>query len=135
MSLEIGRKRNARWRIIVVDDHAGILEKMVSMLQGDFDVVATAHTGAAALDAVRRFNPHLIVLDIAMSPMNGLEVTRCLRDSGATIAIVLVSGYHDPEIERASITAGADAFVSKSQLQDELLSAVRNAAERLAGRV
>jgi len=129
-----GKQGKVRWRIIVVDDHAGMLETMVSMLQSDCDIVATAQDGIAAMDAVRRFNPDLIVLDIAMSPVNGLEVTRSLRDSGAKLAIVLVSGYHDPEIEQASFTAGADAFVSKSRLQQELSSAVRNAGKRLAKR-
>ena len=129
------RQGKMRWRIIVVDDHAGMLEKMVSMLQSEFDVVATAQNGVAAVDAVRRFNPDLIVLDISMSPMNGFEVTRHLRDSGARIAIVLVSGYHDPEIEREAFAAGADAFVTKSRLQQELSSAVRNAGKRLTKRI
>lgn len=129
-----GRHGKVRWRIIVVDDHAGMLEQMVSMLQSDCDVVATAQNGVAALDAVRRFNPDLIVLDISMSPMNGFEVTRQLRESGAKIAIVLVSGYLDREIEQESFTSGADAFVTKSRLQEELWSAVRNAGKRLAER-
>lgn len=121
-----------RSRVIVVDDHPGMLEQMVSMLQKDFDVVATAQNGLAALDAVRRFDPEIIVLDIAMSPVNGLEVARRLRDSGARTSIILVSGYREEEIKREALASGVEAFVSKSRLHDDLLSAVRNAGRRLA---
>jgi len=117
-------------RIAIADDHAGMLESLTSMLKREFEVVAAVREGAAALDAVRRFHPEVMVLDLAMSPMNGLDVMRSLRESGAKTAVVIVTGYADPELAKAAIAAGAKGFVVKSRLAEELIPAIRRASQQ-----
>lgn len=115
-------------RIVIADNHPGMLEHLASMLSGEFEVVATVANGAAALDAVKRFSPDLAVLDLAMSPLNGLDVIRSLRASGSKTAVVLVTGYTDPGLAKATLTAGASGVVIKSRLAEDLIPAIRKAA-------
>src|SRR5690242_19646473 len=122
-------------RIVVADDHEHVLQQLLAMLQPEFDVVATAQNGAAALTTVKQFSPDLLVLDIAMSPVNGFEVARALRAAGSDIIIIVVTSYCDPEIESAAFAAGANGFVWKSRLRGELLSTIRTAlAQRAAAK-
>ena len=117
-------------RIVIADDHAGMLESLTSLLEQEFEVVAALREGVAALDAVRRFQPDVIVVDLAMAPMNGLEVMRALRQEGAKTAVVLITGYTDPELAGAAIAAGAKGFVLKSRLAEDLIQAVHAAMLR-----
>jgi len=117
-------------RIAIADDHAGMLQSLTSMLKREFEVVAAVREGAAALDAVRRFQPEVMVLDLAMEPMNGLDVMRSLRESGAKTAVVIVTGYADPELAKAAIAAGAKGFVVKSRLAEDLIPAIRRASQQ-----
>lgn len=104
-----------------------MLEWLTSTLAQEFEVVAAVRDGVAALDAVKHFDPEITVLDLAMSPVNGLEVIRSLRKGGMKTAVVLVTGYSDPELAKAALAAGAQAFVSKSRLAQELIPAIRKA--------
>ena len=115
-------------RIIVADNHPGMLECLSSMLSQEFEVVAAVPDGAAALDAVKRFSPDVAVLDLSMSPLNGLDVIRLLRQSGSKTSVVLVTGYTDPGLAKAALTAGASAVVAKSRLAEDLIPAIRAAA-------
>lgn len=101
---------------------------LVATLRKEFEVVASVNTGLAALDVVARLDPDVVVLDLAMSPMNGLEVTKTLRRSGARAGIVLVSAYDDPELTKVGFASGAQGFVTKSRVIEELIPAVRKAA-------
>jgi DNA-binding NarL/FixJ family response regulator len=118
---------NAKLRVAVADDHAGMLEWLASTLRQEFEVVASVGNGVAALDVVARLDPDVIVLDLAMSPMNGLEVTRSLRQSGARTGVVIVTAYDEPELVKVGLDAGAQGFVVKSRVIEELVPAVRKA--------
>jgi DNA-binding NarL/FixJ family response regulator len=122
------RDVNAKLRVAVADDHAAMLEWLTATLRKEFEVVASVNNGAAALEAVARFDPDVIVLDLAMSPVNGLEVTRSLRQSGARTGVVLVTAYDEPELMKVGLDAGAQGFVVKSRVIEELAPAVRKAA-------
>ncbi len=115
-------------RVAVADDHATMLEWLTATLRKEFEVVASVNSGAAALEVVTRLDPDVIVLDLAMSPMNGLEVTRSLRQSGARTGVVLVTAYDEPELMKVGFEAGAQGFVVKSKVIEELARAVRKAA-------
>ena len=118
-------------RVLIADDHSGMLEWLAATVCEEFDVVGTVQDGVAALAAAAELDPDVIVLDCAMSPMNGLEVTRTLRESGARSVVVLITGYNDPELAEAALTAGAVAFVMKSKLTENLLPAIRFAGTKL----
>jgi len=119
---------NAKLRVAVADDHPAMLGWLVTTLRTEFEVVASVNSGVAALDVVARLDPDVIVLDLAMSPMNGLEVTKSLRRSGARAGVVLVTAYDDPELAKVGFAAGAQGFVNKAKVIEELAPAVRKAA-------
>ena len=114
-------------RVVIADDHSGILDQVTALVSSEFDVVATAQDGISALDWVRRLNPQIAVLDLYMPGMNGLEVVKTLKRSASRTATVIMSGYNDPELANAAINAGAMAFVPKSRLTQDLLPAMRAA--------
>lgn len=115
-------------RVAVADDHAGMRGWLAATLRQEFEVVASVSNGVAALEVVAQLDPDVIVLDLAMSPMNGLEVTRSLRQSGARTGVVLVSAYAEPELVKVGLEAGAQSFILKAKVIEELVPAVRKAA-------
>ena len=98
------------------------------MLRIEFDVVATAKNGQLAIECVRDYNPDIIVLDLEMPILNGIEVTRELRKVGPTPAVVICSVQSDPEIIEAAQQAGALGYVFKMRVTRDLIMAVRSAA-------
>ena len=116
-------------RVVIADDHLGIVNQVASLLGTEFDVVATAHDGMSALDCMRRLDPDIALLDLYMPGMNGLDVVRTLKTSGARTVAVIMTGYNDPELAKAAIAAGAMAFVAKSRLSQDLLPAMRAAIQ------
>jgi DNA-binding NarL/FixJ family response regulator len=115
--------------VVIADDHPQLAHQVAALVRLEFDVVATAHDGMTALDCVRRVDPDLVLVDLYMPGMNGFEVVRRLKASGARASVVIMSGYNDHELAKAAITAGAMAFVTKSRLVDDLLPAMRGAVQ------
>ena len=87
--------------------------------------------GAAALEEAARINPDLIILDITMSRIDGIETARHLRASGSRAKIVFLTVHADPDYVREGLAAGATGYVVKSRLASDLVPALR---EALAGR-
>ena len=98
------------------------------MLRVEFDVVATAKNGQLAIECVRDYKPDIIVLDLEMPILNGIEVTRELRKVGPTPVVVICSVQSDPEIIEAAQLAGALGYVFKMHGTRDLIMAVRSAA-------
>ena len=120
-----------RARILLADDHKGMRERVVRVLEGDFDMVDSVADGQAFLDAAAELNPDLCLLDISMPIVNGIEAATQLRKRGSKSKIVFLSIHEDPDFVRAAYDAGASAYVIKRRLASDLLQAVR---EALAGR-
>jgi len=116
-------------RVVVADDHFGILDQVAALLRPEFDVVATAQDGISALDCIRRLDPDIALLDLFMPGMNGLDVVRTLRGASCRTITVIMTGYNDPELAKAAIAAGAMAFVAKARLAQDLLPAMRGAVQ------
>ena len=117
----------ARLRIIVADDNPAFLRELTSLLAPEFDVVATAANGRSALDLIRRYKPDLVVLDLGMPLLNGIEVTRQLAKHGPPVVICSVET--DPEVVEAARQAGAVAYVFKMRVQKDLILAVKSAVQ------
>lgn len=117
-----------RPRVVVADDNPDVSLQLVSVLRIEFDVVATAKNGQLAIECVRDYNPDIIVLDLEMPILNGIEVTRELRKAGPTPAVVICSVQSDPEIIEAAQQAGALGYVFKMRVTRDLIMAVRSAA-------
>jgi two-component system KDP operon response regulator KdpE len=119
-------------RILIVDDEPSILATMAPMLRGRGYEVATATTGHAALDAVDRQPPQLVILDLGLPDLDGVEVCRRLRE-GRTIPILVLSARGAERDKVAALDAGADDYVTKPFGSEELLARVRAALRRADG--
>ena len=98
------------------------------MLTAEFDVVATAKNGQLAVECVRCYGPDVVVLDLEMPILNGIEVTRELRKLGPNPAVVICSVESDREIVEAAQLVGALGYVFKRRMTGDLVIAVRCAA-------
>jgi DNA-binding NarL/FixJ family response regulator len=117
----------ARLRIIVADDNPAFLREVTSLLAAEFEIVATAADGRSALDLIRRYNPDLVVLDLAMPMLNGIEVTRELAKHSP--AVVICSVETDPDIVEAARQAGALGYVFKIRVHKDLILAMKSALQ------
>lgn len=120
-----------RLRLIVADDHQTVLDTVATMLAPEFTIVGTAHDGGALLEAVRRLDPDLVVLDITMPVYNGLEVARRLRERGCRAKLVFLTVHEDEDFVHEALQAGAAAYVVKASMAVDLAPAIR---EAMAGR-
>ena len=118
-----------KFRIIVADDNPAFLREHTSLLAADFEVVATAADGRSALDLIRRYKPDLVVLDLGMPALNGIEVSREPAKSFPSPPVVICSVETDPEIVKAARQAGAVAYVFKVRVHKDLIVALRSAVQ------
>jgi len=107
------------------------MEVQLLELEPEFEVVRTARDGLEALEQAASLSPDVLILDITMSKMDGIETARRLRAAGSGSKIVFLSVHGDPDYVRAGLAAGATGYVVKSRLASDLVPALR---ETLAGR-
>lgn len=108
----------AKPRIIVADDSVAFCQKLTSLLEAEFEVVGTASDGRSALDLIRTTKPDLVVLDLGMPVLNGLEVTNELTKHSPSVVICSVET--DPDIVEAARRAGALGYVYKMRAIERL---------------
>jgi two-component system KDP operon response regulator KdpE len=116
-------------RILIVDDEPSILATMAPLLRGRGYEVSTATSGHAALEAVERQPPQLVILDLGLPDLDGIEVARRLRE-GRAIPILVLSARGAEQDKVAALDAGADDYVTKPFGAEELLARVRAALRR-----
>lgn len=114
-------------RILLVDDHILMRMGLVTATSGepDMEVVGEAENGAEALDACRRHEPDVIVLDLRMPKQNGFDTIRELRAQGITASVLVFSNYASGDEIDEAFKAGAQGFVVKDMPLDRLLDAIR----------
>jgi CheY-like chemotaxis protein len=122
--------RSAPTRVLIVDDSEEVLVREAAALADGCVVVDAVTDGPTALQAARRHHPDVIVLDISMPGMNGLEVAARLREAGSTAAVVFCTVHEDEEFIAATKAAGGLGYVVKPRLTSDLLRAVREAKAR-----
>jgi two-component system, OmpR family, KDP operon response regulator KdpE len=116
-------------RVLIVDDEPSILATMAPLLRSRGYEVSTAMTGRACLESVERLDPDLVILDLGLPDLDGVEVCRLLRDGRSTPIIVLSA--RGAEADKVSaLDAGADDYVTKPFGAEELLARVRVALRR-----
>jgi DNA-binding NarL/FixJ family response regulator len=122
---------SARATILLADDHVLLLEAFRRMLEPAFAVVGTAEDGAALVEQALRLEPDLVVADVSMPRMNGLEAARRLRGELPRTRVVFLTVNEDPQMAAEAFALGASGYVLKSSTALELERAIRAA---LAGR-
>jgi len=110
----------------VADDNPAFLKKLVLLLTANFDVVATAADGNAALALIRRYVPDLAVLDLDMPGLNGMEVTLELAKSSNGPPVLICSIITDPDVVEAARQAGALAYILKTRIEQDLILAAKS---------
>jgi DNA-binding NarL/FixJ family response regulator len=114
-------------RVLLVDDSQEILAHAGEALTPACEIVGVAIDGPSALSAVKRLRPDVVVLDISMPGMSGLDVAAALRANGSTAVIVFLTVHDDAQFVDAAMHAGATGFVVKQRLSLDLLHAVQEA--------
>ena len=114
-------------RVLVVDDHTMFREGIRSLLQGydDVDVVGEATQGREAIEKVRQLAPQVVLMDIAMPVMGGLEATRRIQKESPDTRVLVLTQYEDSEYILSMLRAGAKGYISKTAAASELVSAIR----------
>ena len=121
--------RSDRTRILIADDNKYIRDKVVQLLDVDFEVVGTASDGFGAVEAARLLSPEVIVMDIAMPGLSGIDAMTQIRRTQEQIKVVFLTVHDDLDFVRASLDAGGSGYVVKSRVATDLILAIRRAAE------
>ena len=120
-------------RLLLADDNSHVLQMLACLLSGEDRIVRTAQDGRALLTAAAELRPDIVISDIDMPGVNGLEATRQLRELLPHTKVILMSGHDDSDNVACAFAAGAYAFVSKGQvgdLQNTFNEIIRNALAR-----
>ena len=116
-----------RPRVLLADDYANILTAMVRLISSSCDVVGTVTNGAQLLEAAKRLDPDIIVVDLNLPDMSGLDACRLLRGAAPHSGVILLTAASDPKVKQGAFESGASAFVPKHRAGDELLPAIEKA--------
>ena len=116
-------------RVLLADDHPPVLEQIRDLLLPEFEIVGTASNGSAMIAAALRLKPEVIVADVTMPVMDGIEAARRLKSLAFRGALVFVSMNNDAETVKAAFSAGADAYVLKIKAGTELITAIQAALQ------
>jgi DNA-binding NarL/FixJ family response regulator len=114
-------------RIIIADDHQVMADGLRGLLEPEFEVVAMVADGRELVAAARQHRPDVIVADITMPSLNGIEAAVQLRDLGVEAKVVFLTMHRDVAYARQAMEAGASGFVLKHSAASELVTAVREA--------
>jgi two-component system, OmpR family, KDP operon response regulator KdpE len=117
-------------RILIVDDEPAILATMAPLLRSKGYDVSTAMSGKAALEHIERLNPDVVILDLGLPDIDGVEVCRLIRD-GRTTPIIVLSARGAEADKVAALDAGADDYVTKPFGSEELLARLRVTLRRI----
>ncbi len=117
-------------RIVLADDHAIVLEGLRALLSAEPDlrVVATATDGERLLDAVQRFSPDMVVMDLQMPFMDGITCLQHLRAKGVPVRVLVLSAFSDTPSLRAAVEGGADGFALKTDPPEMTIATIRQVA-------
>ena len=121
-----------RSRVLIADDHSLVIDGLRALLEPEYEVVGAVNDGRAVLPEVRRLRPDVVVIDISMPLLNGLDCARQLCDAGCTAKILILTMHPDATLAHEALAAGASGYVLKSSPGSELKAAL---GDVLRGRI
>jgi DNA-binding NarL/FixJ family response regulator len=122
-------QKQGRIRLVVADDNKEIRDKIVQMLRPQFDVIGTADDGGSACEAVFLLEPDIVILDISMAGMSGIEAAKKIKKKGTKTKAIFLTVHEDPDFVRVALRAGARGYVVKSHMASDLIEAINAAVE------
>ena len=118
-------------KVLLADDHVIVAQGLELLLKDSFNLVGTVRDGRALLEAAARLKPDVIIADISMPLLNGLDAVRQLKSDGIEAKVIILTMHADPHLAADAFRAGASAFVLKNSAGEELIQAIH---EILQGR-
>jgi DNA-binding NarL/FixJ family response regulator len=117
-------------RVLIVDDHAIVREGLRTLLseEEELDVIGEASNGAEALGVIATHRPDVVLMDLMMPVMDGVEATRRVRQQTPSSRVIVLTSFRDDQLVQDAIRAGATGYLLKDVLKADLLSAIRRAA-------
>lgn len=112
-------------RIVLAEDHTMIAEGIAKLLENDCDLVEVVGDGQALLSATKKFLPDLILVDISLPSLNGLEATRQIKKSFPAIHVIILTMHSDNALINDAVAAGASGYLLKETAASELLHAIK----------
>jgi DNA-binding NarL/FixJ family response regulator len=116
-------------RVLLADDHETLLARVRSLLCKDFEVVGTVDNGRDAITEVRRLDPDVLVIDISMPVLDGLQAALQLHRKACRTKVVFLTVHEDQDYVDAAFAAGASAYVAKAHVTSDLVPAISEALE------
>ncbi len=117
-----------RLRILLADDHKAMQERVKGLLDPEFEVVGAVDNGQALVEAAKKLHPDVLVVDISMPVLNGLDAVKQIRKWDTHAKVIFLTVHEDPDMVPVCFEAGALAFVVKSRLVSDLAQAIHVAA-------
>jgi DNA-binding NarL/FixJ family response regulator len=116
-------------RVVLADDHQPIIATVRRTLGRAFDVIEVAENGKHAVDAVLRLDPDVLVIDISMPVLGGLQAAKLLQKACVRTKVVFLTIHEDQDFITAALSAGALAYVTKGRLATDLVNAINEALQ------
>ncbi len=126
-NLPVEEKIVGRIRVLIADDHEEMLGDIRDLLEPEFDVVGTVGDGESLLSAADALQPDVIVTDISMPRMNGIEAARMIMQKNPASRIILLTVHNDPALVEQGLATGALGYVLKMKADEELALAIYSA--------
>ena len=111
--------------ILIADDHSMIIDGLRRLLEPEYEVVGAVHDGRAVLAEVQRLKPDILIIDISMPLLNGLDCVRRLREEGWSTKILILTMHPDATLAQDALAAGASGYLLKSETGSELKEALK----------
>jgi DNA-binding NarL/FixJ family response regulator len=116
-------------RVLLADDNDGVLDSIRGILELEFDVIGTVPDGEALISAAEKLKPDVMVVDVSMPVMSGIEAARRLKNLHPEGKIVFLSIHQEPAIVREALSTGAAGYVVKTSADEDLIEAIREALQ------
>ena len=117
----------AKIRVLLADNHHAFRERVSGLLGEDFEIVGGADNGREAVVTTQRLDPDVLVIDISMPVLDGLQATEQLRATHPRTKVVFLTIHKDQDFVAAALSAGAFGYVAKEDVTTDLVPAIRNA--------
>jgi DNA-binding NarL/FixJ family response regulator len=122
-----GNSPSRKIRVLLADDHPPLLDRIVALLSTEFTVVGAVKDGEEAVTAASLLRPDVLVFDVSMPRLSGLDAAALIRRGGSAVPVVFLTVHSEPEFLQAAWEAGALGYVRKSHMGSDLIPAIRAA--------